>query len=129
MPSHHFALACSVLKCCGNAFVDLSVFDVMMISTCCVYTVGAAEASQRQGSSSMARKDAETTLKNLSQGSYKDTGFFQASQSVFCLPADAHSSYLPPGNQHLWHIYVFLRLFPADWMNADDSCIVTQNVL
>lgn len=72
--------------------------DVMMIRTCCVTTVEAAEASQHQGSSSMARKDAETASEKLPQGSYQDTGFFQVSPSTFCFPADAHSSYSAPGN-------------------------------
>ncbi len=69
-----------------------------MICACCVYTVEAAEASQHQGSSSVARTDAETALEKLPQGSYRDTGFFQVSQSAFRLPADVHSSYSPPGN-------------------------------
>jgi len=69
-----------------------------MIRAFCVYTVEAAEASQHQDSSSVARKDAESALGDLPQGSYQDTGFFQVSQSVFCLPADAHSSYSAPGN-------------------------------
>ncbi len=63
-----------------------------------MYTVEAAEASQHQGSSSLARKDAETAIEDVSEGSYQDTGFFQMSQSAFCLPADAHSSYSAPGN-------------------------------
>ena len=46
----------------------------------------------------MARKDAETALDGLPQGSYQDTGFFQVSQSVLRLPADAQSSYSAPGN-------------------------------
>lgn len=70
----------------------------MMIRACCVYTVEAAEASQHQGPGSVARKDAETALENLSQGSYQDTDFLQVLQSVFCLPADEHSSDSAPGN-------------------------------
>ena len=79
----------------------------MMICACCVCTVAAAEASQHQGSGSVARKDAETALDGLPQGSYQDTGFFQVSQSVLRLPADAHSSYAAPGKcwykQVLWY--------------------------